>query len=175
MSAPCCFQLARNEKELADQIELNHTVQIRVDHYESLLVEAEEKYEKLNDEKQVLIDHVADLQKQACDLDKYISAVALSRHLIFFIFCLSQINDKEAEILTLHSHIHEMETKMKEMDHLKGLESALHSQKWDEFSQLADSMSALSRTLSMRQMSSPIYKPASSAKLPPETSEPFEV
>ena len=87
MSAPYfCFQLARNEKELADQIELNHTVQIRVDHYESLLVEAEEKYQKLNDEKQVLIDHVADLQKQACDLDTYICAVALSRHLTFLYF-----------------------------------------------------------------------------------------
>ena len=81
-----CFQLARNEKELADQIELNHTVQIRVDHYESLLVEAEEKYEKLNDEKQVLIDHVADLQKQASDLDTYISALALLRHLTFLYF-----------------------------------------------------------------------------------------
>ena len=65
---------------MADQIELNHTVQIRVDHYEGLLVEAEEKYQKLNDEKQVLIDHVADLQKQASDLDKDISTVALSRH-----------------------------------------------------------------------------------------------
>ena len=75
-----------------------------------------------------------------------------------------QLNDKDREILAMHAHVHEMETKLKELDYLKGLESALHSQKWEEFSQLADSMSCLSRTLSIKQMqSTPVYMSGNSA------------
>ena len=57
------------------------------------------------------------------------------------------MEEKEKEILGLRTHIHSLETRLKDLEHLKDLESSVHSQKWEEFSRLADSMKNLSRTM----------------------------
>ena len=62
------------------------------------------------------------------------------------------MNDKEREILTVHAHAHDLETQVKELEHLKGLESTLHSQKWEEFSRLAENMKHLSREIAQKNL-----------------------
>ena len=57
------------EDELADQRDLNHTAQTRIDHLQGLLAAAGDKESKMKEEKQQLVDHSADLQKQVSDLD----------------------------------------------------------------------------------------------------------
>lgn len=47
----------------------------------------------------------------------------------------------------LTSHVHSLENRLQDLEHLKLLESTVHSQKWEEFSRLADSMKTLSRSM----------------------------
>ena len=41
----------------------------------------------------------------------------------------------------------DMELKTEDLENLKSVEAAIHSQKWEEFSKLAESMKTLSRSM----------------------------
>ena len=56
-----------------------------------------------------------------------------------------------------------MESRLHDLEHLKDLEASVHTQKWEEFSRLADSMKTLSR--SMARSASPAPTPRASRLL----------
>ena len=57
------------------------------------------------------------------------------------------MEEKDKEVEGIRGHVNSLETRLKDLEHLKDLESSVHSQKWEEFSRLADSMKNLSRTM----------------------------
>ena len=69
----------------------------------------------------------------------------LGSHL--FHFPSPQVDEKEKEILTLRAHVHSLESRLQDLEHLKLLQSTVNSQKWEEFSRLAESMKTLSRSM----------------------------
>ncbi|CAL1533196.1 unnamed protein product [Lymnaea stagnalis] len=76
---------------------------------------------QLRKDKILLVDHVAELQKK--------------------------LDDKDREILTLRSSVDDLETRFRNLGLQKSMELAQQSQRWEEFSRLADSMKTLSKTM----------------------------
>ena len=60
---------------------------------------------------------------------------------------LLQVNEKQTAMVALQERVHSLESKLKNLEHLQELQSSIHSQKWDEFSRLAESMKTLSRSM----------------------------
>ena len=59
----------------------------------------------------------------------------------------SQMEDKDREVLDLRSNISDLEARLRNVDLQKSLELTQQSQRWEEFSRLADSMKNLSQTM----------------------------
>jgi hypothetical protein len=58
-----------------------------------------------------------------------------------------KLERKDQEIVLLRSQVQTMEGKLKDLDHLKTLESTVQSQKWEEFEKLAENMRTLSHSM----------------------------
>ena len=54
----------------------------------------------------------------------------------------------------MRAQIQTMEVRLKELDHVKSLESSIQSQKWEEFEKLAESMRTLSHSMKTQSGSS---------------------
>ncbi|XP_064652760.1 ELKS/Rab6-interacting/CAST family member 1-like isoform X2 [Lineus longissimus] len=120
-------QLAKQE-QIATSTEFNaSSTRSRLAEVENAHHGTETENSQLRRDKMLLVDHVADLQKQ--------------------------LTHKEQEIVHLHAQIHSLDTKVSQFERLKILEGTVNSQKWEEFERLADSMKSLSAT--MAQSSSP--------------------
>lgn len=57
--------------------------------------------------------------------------------------------------MTLAAGVEDMETSLRSIDVQKSLEVTQHSHKWQEFSQLADSMKSLAQTMMAQTSHSP--------------------
>lgn len=55
---------------------------------------------------------------------------------------------KDREIGMIKAQMQGMESKVKEVEHVKYLEATVQTQKWEEFEKLAESMRNLSHTMS---------------------------
>ncbi|XP_013381884.1 paramyosin isoform X2 [Lingula anatina] len=88
---------------------------------ESVHRSTEDENAQLRRDKALLTDHTADLQRQ--------------------------LQEKEAEILRLHASVTSLGQQLNELEHIKNIDSAYQSRKWQEFEQLADSMRNMSHTL----------------------------
>ncbi len=62
-------------------------------------------------------------------------------------YCHFQLDEKEKESFALRSRVRSLEMKLEDVGHLKELEATVHSQKWEEFARLAESMKSLSSTM----------------------------
>ncbi|XP_050409541.1 golgin subfamily A member 6-like protein 22 isoform X2 [Patella vulgata] len=114
-------QLTKQEKLSGSvEIQLNST-KLNLSETESLHQAAESENNQLRKDKMLLVDHVADLQRQ--------------------------IEIKDREIMTLQSEVSSLDARMQDLDYQKNLESTVHSQKWHEFGRLAESMRSLSTTM----------------------------
>ncbi|CAG5119792.1 unnamed protein product [Candidula unifasciata] len=76
---------------------------------------------QLRKEKILLVDHVAELQRK--------------------------LEEKDREILSLMATADDMEARLRSLDLRKSLELTQHSQKWEQFSNLADSMKSLAKSM----------------------------
>ncbi|XP_013381886.1 putative leucine-rich repeat-containing protein DDB_G0290503 [Lingula anatina] len=88
---------------------------------ESVHRSTEDENAQLRRDKALLTDHTADLQRQ--------------------------LQEKESEILRLHASVTSLGQQLNELEHIKNIDSAYQSRKWQEFEQLADSMRNMSHTL----------------------------
>ncbi|XP_067936393.1 trichohyalin-like [Watersipora subatra] len=127
------------QKNMATSLELNNTST------RSALYESEGKHAFLENEnrqlkrdKEMLVDHVAELQRQLARKDVTLASNKKSRR------------DLELELSTL--------------EHDKMADTSLQSSRWKEFEDMADSMKSLSR--SMARASSPTRSPRSSIRSP---------
>uniref|UniRef100_A0A0B7AFD6 Uncharacterized protein n=1 Tax=Arion vulgaris TaxID=1028688 RepID=A0A0B7AFD6_9EUPU len=83
---------------------------------------------QLRKDKVLLVDHVAELHKKA--------------------------EEKDRELLTLRNRGEDLETRLRGVDLQKSLELTQQSQRWDEFSRLADSMKSLSQSMRVQTVHS---------------------
>ncbi len=58
-----------------------------------------------------------------------------------------QLANEEDLTNSLRNEIQELEDRVKEIDRLKSLEDLIQSQRWDDISQMAQTMQAVSRTM----------------------------
>lgn len=58
-----------------------------------------------------------------------------------------QLDENEMIIQELEAQIQTLENKLRALEQLQSLQSSIHSQKWEEFSRLAESMKTLSHTM----------------------------
>ena len=68
---------------------------------------------------------------------------ALTSHILFL-----QLEKQDQDLISIKAQNLDLSTRVKDLGHLKDLEASLQSQKWDEFSRLAESMKNLSKTMS---------------------------
>lgn len=71
------------------------------------------------------------------------------------LFCL-QLHDAEHSANSLRAEMRSLEERVKEIDRLKSLEDLIQSQRWDDMSQMAQTMQTVSRT--MARASSPTLR-----------------
>ena len=71
--------------------------------------------------------------------------------------CL-QLETRASETVQLQLQVSRLSGRLKELEHLKDLESTVHSQKWEEFSRLAESMKNLSHSMASRSQSPQMTK-----------------
>ncbi|XP_074656380.1 uncharacterized protein LOC141909699 isoform X2 [Tubulanus polymorphus] len=116
-------QLAKQE-HLSTSTELNaSTTRSRLNEIEALHQNAETENTQLRRDKMLLVDHVADLQKQ--------------------------IRDKDDEVLKLRAMCGTVSHRLEDLDHLQTLDNIRQSQKWEEFEKLADTMRSLSHSMAL--------------------------
>ncbi|GFO26262.1 paramyosin-like isoform x2 [Plakobranchus ocellatus] len=115
-------------EQLTSQESSSKTVELSFNTAKSRMVElegmrsaVEAENAQLRKDKTLLVDHVADLQRK--------------------------MEDKDREILDLKSSISDLEARLRNSDLQKSLEMTQQSQRWEEFSRLADSMKNLSHTM----------------------------
>ncbi|KAK2167062.1 hypothetical protein LSH36_32g09010 [Paralvinella palmiformis] len=114
-------QLSKLE-QLSTQEKLNaNTTRSRLAELEVIHQRLETENSELRRDKMLLVDHVADLQ--------------------------NKLENTEKKIYMLEMHKNNMQTELKELENLKELESTLNTEKWAEFSRLAESMKNLSSTI----------------------------
>ncbi|XP_055996073.1 ELKS/Rab6-interacting/CAST family member 1-like isoform X2 [Ostrea edulis] len=114
-------KMTKNESiSMTHELELN-TCRSRVAELENLHSSVDKENLQLRKDKVLLVDHVSELQRK--------------------------LERKDQEIVLLRSQIQTMEGKVKDLDHLKTLESTVQSQKWEEFEKLAENMRTLSHSM----------------------------
>ena len=119
------LSLLAQQEQLTTSTELNaSTTKSKLVELEGLHTSTESENNQLRRDKMLLVDHVAEMQKK--------------------------VDEKEKEILKLKTHVLSLERRLKELDYLKTLEGNINSQKWEEFSRLAESMKTLSQTMMSR-------------------------
>ncbi|XP_021377507.1 ELKS/Rab6-interacting/CAST family member 1-like isoform X2 [Mizuhopecten yessoensis] len=117
------------QEAVATSLDLSvNTSRSRITELESYQSGVEHENAQLRKDKTLLVDHVSDLQRK--------------------------LETKDRDINTLRSQMHLMESKVQELQHLKQMESSVHTQKWEEFEKLAESMRNLSHTMSTTGTSS---------------------
>ncbi|XP_062573134.1 ELKS/Rab6-interacting/CAST family member 1-like [Saccostrea cucullata] len=102
------------------ELEVN-TSRSRVAELESLHSSVDKENMQLRKDKVLLVDHVSELQRK--------------------------LEQKDKEIVLLRTQVQTMEVKLKDLEHLKTLESTVQSQKWEEFEKLAENMRTLSHSM----------------------------
>ncbi|XP_061178145.1 ELKS/Rab6-interacting/CAST family member 1-like isoform X2 [Saccostrea echinata] len=102
------------------ELEVN-TSRSRVVELESLHSSVDKENMQLRKDKVLLVDHVSELQRK--------------------------LEQKDKEIVLLRTQVQTMEVKLKDLEHLKTLESTVQSQKWEEFEKLAENMRTLSHSM----------------------------
>ncbi|GFS27521.1 paramyosin-like isoform X2 [Elysia marginata] len=111
-----------NQESTSKTVELSfNTAKSRMVELEGMKSATESENAQLRKDKTLLVDHVADLQRK--------------------------MEDKDREILDLKSSVGELEARLRNVDLQKSLEMTQQSQRWEEFSRLADSMKNLSHTM----------------------------
>jgi hypothetical protein len=60
---------------------------------------------------------------------------------------LLKLSNEESSTNNLRIEIQELETRVQEIDRLKTLEDLIQSQRWDDISQMAQTMQTVSRTM----------------------------
>ncbi|ESO86092.1 hypothetical protein LOTGIDRAFT_129830 [Lottia gigantea] len=115
-------------EQLTKQENLSRTMEselsstkLRLAEIESMHQVSETENGQLRKDKILLVDHVAELQRK--------------------------IETKDHELISLQSEISSLESRLHDLDYQKNLESTVHSQKWQEFGRLAESMRTLSSTM----------------------------
>ncbi|RUS70187.1 hypothetical protein EGW08_022049 [Elysia chlorotica] len=111
-----------NQESSSKTVELSfNTAKSRMVELEGMRSATESENAQLRKDKTLLVDHVADVQRK--------------------------MEDKDREVLDLKSKISDLEARLRNVDLQKSLELTQQSQRWEEFSRLADSMKNLSHTM----------------------------
>ncbi|XP_072038684.1 uncharacterized protein [Amphiura filiformis] len=120
--------------QLVKQEQLNTTSSLGHNTTRSKLAEVEARYTssehenaQLRRDKMLLVDHVADLQKQ--------------------------VSSKERELNSTQSTFHTLNEQLKVAEHRSHIESSIQTQKWSEFEKMAESMKKLSQSMTARSLS----------------------
>ncbi|XP_071483729.1 uncharacterized protein [Diadema antillarum] len=119
-------QLSKQDERHTHNTLSHNTTKSRLAEVEGRQGGLEQENAQLRRDKMLLVDHVAELQKQ--------------------------VAEKEQEVLRLHGHMHTMEARLGETERRTAAESTMQSQKWSEFERMAESMKKLSQSMTARSM-----------------------
>ncbi|XP_077989996.1 uncharacterized protein LOC144444449 [Glandiceps talaboti] len=120
-------QLSKQEQVTTSQSFSSNTLRSKVAELEGLQSTTDAENSQLRRDKMLLVDHVAELQKQ--------------------------LRDKDDDLLHLQANMSSLEGRVDNMTRTTVLESSLQSQKWGEFEKMAESMKNLSRSMTARSYS----------------------
>ncbi|XP_059155882.1 myosin-6-like isoform X2 [Physella acuta] len=111
-----------NEQMTHKKTELHlNTFKSRLTETEGMHGVLESETDQLRKDKSLLVDHIAELQRK--------------------------IEERDHEIIELRTNVSDLETKFRNLGLQKTMEMSQQSQRWEEFSRLADSMKSLSKSM----------------------------
>ncbi|ELU18498.1 hypothetical protein CAPTEDRAFT_188336 [Capitella teleta] len=147
--------VALREKEKTLQLELAQTQdslkheKTRAEHYLQQLSKRDQYATSQELQFSTTKCRLAEVEGQCRNFDAENSDLRRDKHLLTELLAdvQNQVDEKDKEIMTLRAHIHSLESRLHDLEHLKDLETTVNSQKWEEFSRLAESMKTLSRSM----------------------------